>query len=95
MVKQHLVQIGRIDGPTGYLSWILAAIRCPGASLGVFLNAFYSSSVLLSSLELRNAQVYQPLNTSPPRNCVTSAVYLFLPHGGVRGFHWVELSTVT
>ena len=27
IVKLHLVQIGRIDGPTEYLSQILAAIR--------------------------------------------------------------------
>ena len=28
--KQHLVQTGRIDGPTVYLSRILAAFRSPG-----------------------------------------------------------------
>ena len=27
IVKEHLVQIGRIDRPTEYLSWILAVIR--------------------------------------------------------------------
>ena len=27
IVKQHLVQIGRVDGPIEYLSCILAAIR--------------------------------------------------------------------
>jgi hypothetical protein len=29
-VKQHLVQIGRVDGPIESLSEILAAIRLPG-----------------------------------------------------------------
>ena len=29
IVKHHLVQVGRIDGPTEYLSWILAASRSP------------------------------------------------------------------
>ena len=44
IVKQHLAHIGRIDGPTDYLSQILAAIRSsqawttrtlpPGLSVG-------------------------------------------------------------